>query len=461
MKHNQTTPKGLNVLTHSDSLLKRLFILALPLVLQNLISVGVGLADSMMVGSFLGEYALAGITLANQVQMILTMLVMGISAVLVILAAQYWGKRDVKSIKEIIAIAVKVCFALGGVINLAVFISPYGVLRIFSDNPEAIAEGVVYIRIVSFSYLFFCTTQVLMASMRCVEVVRIALFVSISTLVIAVGLNYLLIFGNFGFPAMGIRGAAIATLAARVVEAVIMIIYVRFVDKRLKLRFGELFSHNRTLFKDFVRYGTPVMSGDILWGLALTMQVAILGRMGSAAMASQSITVVLSNVTMVVVWGCSAAAAIIIGKTVGAAQYDLVKRYARILQVVFVVLGVSTALLFLGVRDYFLSFYDLAPETMVMARQFMTVTAAYMAFTSYHAPCFTGIVRAGGDTKFVLKVDGICAWLIVLPSAFLAAFVFGQPPIVVYFFLRIDQFFKWVIAIIKTNRFQWIKNLTR
>jgi putative MATE family efflux protein len=453
--------KGFDGLDKGDFLLKRLAVLALPLVLQNLIIVSVGLADSLMVGSHLGEYALAGISLANQVQLILHMLVMGISAVLVILAAQYWGKRDVKRIKEIIAIAVKVCLCLGGAINLAVFISPQGVLRIFSDNPEAIAQGVIYIRIVSFSYLFFCATHVLMASMRCVEVVRISLVVSVSTLIIAVGLNYLLIFGNFGFPEMGIRGAAVATLAARVAEAVIMIVYVRFIDKRLRLRFGELLGINRLLFKDFVRYGSPVMGGDILWGLALTMQVAILGRMGSAAMASHSVTVVLSNFTMVGVWGCSAAAAIIIGKAVGAGEYALVKRYARMLQLVFLVLGVVTAALFFGLRDFFLSFYDFAPETRTMARQFMTITAAYMAFTSYHAPCFTGIVRAGGDTKFVLKVDGICAWFIVLPSAFLAAFVFDMPPVAVYFFLRIDQFFKWVIAIIKTNRFKWIMNLTR
>ncbi|MCL2501039.1 MAG: MATE family efflux transporter [Defluviitaleaceae bacterium] len=444
-----------------EPLLRRLFILAVPLVLQNLVIVSVGLADSMMVGSHLGEYALAGISIANQVMMILHMLVMGISAVLVILAAQYWGKRDIKSIKEIIAIAVKVCFALGGVINLAVFITPYGVLRIFSDNPEAIAQGVVYIRIVSFSYLFFCATHVLMASMRCVEIVRIGLWVSISTLIIAVGLNYLLIFGNHGFPEMGIRGAAIATLAARVVEAVIMVIYVRFIDKRLRLRFGELLGFNRLLFKDFVRYGSPVLGGDLLWGLALTMQVAIMGRMGSAAMASQSVTIVLSNFTMVIVWGCSAAAAIIIGKTVGEERYDLVKRYARALQVTFAVLGLATAGVYFGLRDFFLSFYDFAPETMAMARQFMAITALYIPLTSYHAPCFTGIIRAGGDTKFVLKVDGICAWLIVLPSAFLAAFVFGASPVVVYFFLRIDQFFKWVIAIIKTNRFKWIINLTR
>jgi putative MATE family efflux protein len=389
------------------------------------------------------------------------MLVAGISAIMVILATQYWGKRDIKSIKEIIAIAIKVCYVLGGVINLAVFITPYGVLRIFSDNPEVIAQGVVYIRIVSFSYLFFCTTQVLMASMRCVEVVRIALAVSVSTLIIAVGLNYLLIFGNHGFPEMGIRGAAIATLTARVVEAVIMIIYVRFVDKRLMLRFKELLGLNRLLLKDFARYGAPVMGGDILWGLALTMQVAIMGRMGAAAMASQGVALVLFNFVMVVVWGCSVAASIIIGKTVGAGSYDLVKRYARVLQLTFVVLGLASAGAYLGLRDFFLSFYDFAPETLAMARQFMAITAAYMALTSYHAPCFTGIIRAGGDTKFVLKVDGICAWFIVLPSAFLAAFVFHQPPVVVYFFLRIDQFFKWVIAIIKTNRFRWIMNLTR
>jgi len=446
--------------TESRQMLSSLIVLAMPLVLQNIISVSVGFADNLMVGS-LGEYAVAGIMLANQVQLVMMFLIFGMASTVVLLASQYWGKKDMESIKSIISIALKGAVFVGLLLSAVALLFPYQVLGIFSDNEPVISEGVTYLRIIAFSYVFFCITQVLMASMRCVEVVRIALVVAISTLIIAIGLNYLLIFGNFGFPALGIRGAAIATLSARVVESVIMIIYVRFIDTRLKLRIKDLRGFNKILLGDFLRNGTPIITGDVLWGLANTVQVAIIGRLGSEAMASQSVTLILYQFVTVVVWGFSGASAVVMGKTVGAGEYDLVKQYARMLQVVFAILGVTASATFFGVRDFVISQYNFTPETVTMARQFMAVAAIHCMFSAYHASCFIGIIRAGGDVKFVLKVDLICAWFIVIPSALVAAFVFQLPPPVVFFFLRIDQFFKWIIAIIKTNNFSWIMNLTR
>ena len=440
---------------------RTLLMIAGPLIVQSMLSVSVGLADNIMVGR-LGESAVAGVLVANQVQNILHMLVIGgIASSLVLLAAQYWGKRDIESIKAVVAIAIKVALAIGFTVSVAVLAAPEAVLRIFTDDEYVIAEGVLYIRIIGFSYLFFCLTHTLMAAMRCVEVVRITVWVSLATLVISVALNYLLIFGNFGFPALGIRGAAISTLVARVMEAIVMVVYVRFADRRLKIRFSELIKTDRQLLADFFRYGLPVMTGDILWGIAGAAQIAILGRMGEAALAANSISMVLFQVTTVVLWSVSGASAVIIGKTVGSGDYDLVKQYARTLQVLFLAIGIMTSGLILGLRDVFISFYYFSYETQIIARQFMTIIGISMIGTAYHAPCFIGIIRAGGDTKFVLIVDAICAWLLVLPSAFLAAFVFDMPPWVVFFFLRSDQFYKWIIAIIKTNRFKWIINLTR
>jgi len=444
----------------TPALLRTLLMLALPLVAQNLISVSVGVADNVMVGS-LGELSVGGVHLANQVQHVLQMLALGISASLTILAAQYWGKRDLNSVKDVVSIGMKVCLAMGALITVAVFVNPHGVLRIFSNEEEVIAEGIKYLRIVAFSYLFFCVTNTLMASMRCVETVKIAVVVSVSTLIISVGLNYVLIFGRFGFPAMGVRGAAVATLTARVIETCIMIIYVRFFDKKLCLRLRDLLGTNKLLFADFFKYGFPVMFGDILWGIAGVTQSAVMGRMGEEAIAAQSVTLIMFQFITVVVWGISGAAAVIIGKTVGSGDDALVKRYARLFQIVFASVGVATAFAFLGLRDVFISLYAFTDSTKIMVRQFMTVMAVATIGTAYHAPCFTGIIRAGGDTKFVLIVDFICAWFIVLPSAFLAAFVFNQPAVVVFFFLKCDQFFKWIIALIKTNRYRWIKNLTR
>ena len=450
----------INTKKETPALLRKLFVLALPIVGQNLINVSVGLADNLMVGS-LGEYAVAGVHLANQVQIILFMLVMGIAATITLLASQYWGKRDISSIKDIVAIGFKIAVSVGLLLNIIVWFNPYGVLRIFSNNEYAIQQGATYLRIIAFSYVFFCITQMLMATMRCIEVVKIAFIVAICTLIISVSLNYMLIFGNFGMPALGIRGAAIGTLSARIVETIVMIVYVRFIDKRLKLRFRDLLKNNRILLGDFIRNGTPIITGDILWGVAMTAQTAIIGRLGASAIASQNVTGVMFQFVTVVIWGTSAACGVIIGKTVGTGNYELVKHYARVMQKVFVFLGVITMIIFFSLREFFLARYNFTPETIVIARQFITIAALSSLFISYAAPCFIGIIRAGGDTKFVLKVDGVCAWLIVLPLSFIAAFVFEFPPHIVYIFLRLDQFFKWIIAFFKTNSFTWIKNLTR
>jgi len=439
---------------------KTLLMLAIPMVLQNLLTMSVGFADNIMVGQ-LGERAVAGVMVANQVQNILGALTFGISATLVILAAQYWGKRDTASVKSVASVGIKIALVVGFIVTIIVLAAPEAVLRIFTDDVGVIEEGVRYIRILAFSYVFFCLTQTLIGTMRCVELVRIGVVLSFSTLVISVVLNYALIFGNWGFPALGIEGAAIATLTARVMEAVIMVVYVRFIDTRLKIRFIEMLKTDNLLLFDFFKYGAPVMIGDISWAIVGTARVAILGRLGEAAMAANSITMVLFQLITILVWGVSGACAVVIGKTVGSGDYDLVKQYARTMQLMFAGLGIITGLSLLGLRDVFISIYNFSGDTQVLARQFMSIMGISIIFTSYHAPCFVGIIRAGGDTKFVFIVDAICGWLLVLPLAFMAAFVFNWPPWAVFFCLYSDQFYKWIIAIVKTNRFKWIMNLTR
>jgi len=447
-------------LVREPAFYKTLLMLAVPMALQSLLSVSVGLADSIMVGQ-IDERAMAGVMVANQVQHILTFLVMGISAALVIIAAQYWGKGDTNSVKDLVAIGLKIALGISLAVSLIVLLFPAQVLRIFTNDPGPIAEGVRYIRIIAFSYVFFCLTQILMGAMRCVEVVKIGIAVSLSTLIVSVTGNYLLIFGNWGFPELGIQGAAIATLTARVMEAVIMVVYVRFIDKRLKLRVTELLRTNKQLLKDFFRHGLPVMFGDISWGMIGVIKVSILGRLGESVMAANNVSVVLYSVITVMVWSTSGASGVIIGKTVGAQDYDRVKQYARTMQVLFVCLGLLAGLTLFSLRDIVISWYNFYEQTQIYARQFMTILSVSVIFTSYHAPCFTGIIRAGGDTKFVFIVDTIVSWCFVLPLAALAAFVFNAPPWVVFLCIFSDQFYKWIIAFIKTNRFKWIINLTR
>jgi len=439
---------------------KTLLSLAVPMALQSILSMSVGFADNIMVGQ-LGERAVAGVMIANQVQSILSFLVMGISAALVVIAAQYWGKKDIKSVKAVAAIGINVAVVTGLLITAISLLIPGQVLRIFTNDQGVIEEGVRYIRILAYSYVFFCLTQTLIGTMRCVEVVRIGVYVTLASLVISVTGNYALIFGNWGFPRLGIEGAAIATLTARIVETIIMVLYVRFYDKRLMLRFKELFHKNKQLLADFFRYGLPVMGGDVSWGTIGTLKVAILGRLGESAMAANSIAVMLFAIITIIVWSASSASGVIIGKTVGSGDYNLVKQYSRTLQLIFVVTGMIAGISLYAFKDIFISLYSFTEETQIIARQFIIILSITVTFTSYHASSFVGIIRAGGDTKFVFIVDFLCSWCFVLPLSFIAAFVWNAPPWVVFLCIYSDQLYKWIIAMIKTNRYKWIKNLTR
>jgi len=430
------------------------------MALQNVITYAVGLADNLMVGS-LGELALSGVYVANQLQSLLHMLVVGLGAAMTVLAVQYWGKKDTDSMKTIIGIALKFSTAAGLILLLATLLFPERILRLFTDEPDVITEGLKYLSVIRYTYIFFCITQILIASMRCVEKVKIGMYISIVTFFVNVSLNWILIFGNLGAPALGIQGAAIATLIARMIELPIILFYVRIVDNRLHLRFKDLLRSNLALLKDFFKYGLPIISGDIFWGINLAVQGAIVGRLGAIALASVSIANVVFSMLGVAVYGTAGATAVIIGQTVGAGQYDKVKEYAKKLQILFLIIGVITGIIMFVAKDYILLLYNVSDDTTVMATQFLTVLSITIIGTSYQMSSLTGIVRAGGATHFVLVNDLIFVWLVVIPSALIAAFVFHAPPVVVFACLKSDQILKCAVAVVTVNRFRWIKNLTR
>lgn len=441
-------------------LYKRVLLLAVPMALQSIITYSVGMADNLMVGH-LGELALSGVYVANQLQNILHMLVTGLSAALVILASQYWGKKDPDNTRAIVAIALKFSLGAGLLFLLATLVFPSQILGFFTNDLAVKQEALQYLSIIRYTYVFFAVTQILVASMRCVEQVRIGLVLSIITFLTNVILNWIFIFGNLGAPALGIQGAALATLVARMVEIPIMIFYVRFVDQRLKLRFEHFRQSHRDLVRDFFRFGFPVILGDIFWGINLAVQGAILGRLGPTALASVSIANNLFSMVAVGVYGTAAASAVVVGQTVGAQEYDLLRAYTKQLQFLFLLVGICSGALLYLVSDYILALYNLTPETLVMAKQFLTVLSVMIMGTSYQMSVLTGIVRAGGSIYFVLINDLIFVWLVVIPSAYLAAFVFKAHPVIVFMCLKSDQILKCLVAIIKVNRFNWVQNLTQ
>ncbi len=439
---------------------KSLVILAIPIVCQNFITYGVTLADNLMVGK-LGEAAINGLFMAAIVQFVLHMLLCGIHSPMTVLIAQYWGRRDTESIKRIVAIALRAAVALALAVAIVTFVFPRQIIALLTSSAPAVEEGTRYLRIVSGSYLLFGCTWILVSAMQSVEVVHIGLINSIIALVLNISLNYALIFGNWGFPKLGVAGAAWATLISRAVELVVTIVFVLRFDTHLRFRIRDFLRGDSALRHDLIRYGTPLMLGQIVWVINKFTMRWIVGHFEPSSAAAVSISENLDGLMWTATVGLASAMGILTGKMIGAGRIDLIRSYARRMQCVFMCIGIACFLAVFFGGDFFTSFYTLTDETKAAAHVFLTVLAFSVLGRAYQAPCLMGLVKAGGDTSFVFKNDTFWVFCWVLPGALLARYVFLAPDWVVYAFLLSDQVTKCFVAVVKINRFRWMKNLTR
>ena len=390
---------------------------------QNLLAYGVNLADNIMLGRY-NETALAAAAMVNQIQYLLQMICMsGIGAGTLVMVSQYWGKGEVEPIRRIIALATKFAFATGLVFFTVTFFLPGGVISIFTNDASVHAEGMSYLRIMRFTYLIFPLESVLVTSMRGARIVIIGTIVSVVSLLMNVVLNYVFIFGNWGSPEMGIRGAALATLIARSVQLTIVLSYVRFVDRKLSLRLLTFFKPDAYYLSDFVKVALPVMLSGVSWGIGMMLQVVILGHLSKSIVAANSIAATVYQVITSFAFGQVSTSSVIIGNTVGAGQMDRIKPYSRTLQLLYVLSGLVTGLALFLLRDLILGVYILEPDTRELTRTFMTLLTVVVVFAAYQYPAASGIVLGGGNTRYPVIVETAFIWLCVLPLSALSAFV--------------------------------------
>ncbi len=448
------------IMVREKSFYKNFFSLMFVMVLQSLVTTSVTLADNLMLGNF-SEEALSGVALVNQIQFFLNMLVMGVGEAIVVLSTQYWGKKDIGSIKKIINCGMRVVAVVSLSVGIFVFFFPELTLSIFTSDEAVIAEGIKYLQIICFSYIFFGITNVLLAGLRSVETVQVGFYVSVSTLLINVALNYTLIYGNFGAPRLGAQGAAIATLTARIIELVVVIIYLSKVDKKLNLNLKSFGKLDMSLFKDYIKVGTPILIANATWGIAMIAQMAILGHLGSTVIAANSIANTIFQLIAVFSFSSSNSAGIIMGRTVGEGNFDKVRQYTKTFQVIFICIGVVAGIALFFAKTPILSLYTISEETRALTNSFLNVLSITIVGSSYQVACLVGIVRGSGDTKFVLYNDLIHQYLIIVPLSWLAAYVWKLDPVIVYFFLKSDQILKCFVAVVKINKYNCAIKLTK
>ncbi len=441
------------------SFYKTFFSLTIILALQNIVIYSVNLADNIMLGGY-KQISLSAVALANQIQFLLQMIVLGIGGAMMILISQYWGKQELDNIKKITNIGIKTSIVVALVLTLIIFFFPHQVVLLLTNESEIIAESVSYLKIICFSYVFFALTNSILAALRSVETVKIGFIVSVFALTINVFLNYVLIYGNLGAPELGCKGAAIATLSARISEFVITIIYCKFFDKKIKLKLSDFKKLDYNLFKHYIRIGIPTIASDFLWGIAMGIQTAILGHMGAESIAANSIAITIFQIITVLCYAAGNSTSVIIGKNIGKGNLNNVKEYVKTLQILYLIIGFATALtLFLSNR-YILSFYNISESTKLLASKFSVVLSISVLGTAYEYPTLVGIVRGGGSPKFALINDIIFMWCFSLPAALLAAFVFNLSPVIVFAIIKSDQIFKSIVAYFKVNKGNWIRQLT-
>lgn len=450
----------MSLFVRDKSLYKSLLAIAIPITLQNLINFSVGMLDTLML-SRLGQTALSASSLANQPGFVFMITVFGIANGAMVINAQYWGKKEMEPIRRVFGIALRLALGLGVLLTVLMAAFPTQVMRVFTPEADIVELGVDYLRIIAFTYVFIGFSNVLTIALRSIEVVRISVVVSTSSLVInAVG-NYILIFGKFGAPALGVKGAAIATVIARMAECIIITVYLVFVDKRLRLRWKHILSFDRALFADFIRYGAPVVISEVVWSTGIATHAMILGRLGGDAVAASAICSVVQQFTTVFVFGVANACGVVIGKTVGMGDFERAHSYSRTMQVCCVGLGIICGLTMFFLRDFVLLAYSLSGSARQLTNDFLVVNSFIVMFMAYTAPTMIGILRGGGDARFVMLLDLLFVWGVTIPLGALAGLVCGLPLPVVFLCLKIDEPIKMLISSVRLRGTRWMRNVTR
>lgn len=439
---------------------KSVITLVLPMALQNLINVGVQAADVVMLGK-LDEAAISAASLAGQVYFIMTLLFFGLTSGAAVLTAQYWGKGDTLTIEKILGLAVRWGVVVATVFMAAAMTVPETLMRIFSSEADVISQGADYMRIVATAYIPAAVTMVYLNAMRSVERVIISTVVYTISLFVNIALNAIFIFGLCGVPAMGVKGAAIATAIARYCEFFIVLFYAFFMNDTVKIKGKFFLRTEKILVSDFMKYAVPVAANELLWGSGTSMITAVIGHLGKSAVAANSVAQVVRQLAMVVIFGLANATAIMLGKAIGEGRKDFAEVYAKRFIKITLILGICSAALILCISPVVRNFMALGDTANGYLGGMMYVMSYFVIASGFNTVLIVGVFRAGGDTKYGLLLDSGTLWCVAIPAGAIAAFVLKLPVIAVYVILTCDELLKLPFSFKRYKSLKWLKDVTR
>ncbi len=456
----------LQALKRDKAFYRYLVSLTAPIALQNLITFSLGLIDTLMV-SRLGNDEMAAVTAANVPVFLLISIVFGVQSGVGILISQYWGKKDLTSISRVIGVAALLGVSLALVVALVLFAWPVAIMDLLSNKHHLSLLGAPYLRLIGFSYVFNMLSSIYVSAQRSVENAGFGMKLFGMSTVLNTGLNYLLIFGKCGFPALGVEGAALATLLSRVAEFIVCLICALH-SRTIPLDLRALVRPGWEMLRRFVKYASPVLLNELLWGLGNSLLTVILGHttVSVAFLAANGVMGNLNRLFLVVCFGLGAATAVMIGKAIGEGQsHDELMALARTLSWVTILVGMVLAvialalvpLLFQPVIFPLFELYDLSAH---LATTLAVTGFACIPLHAYSISAVTGILRAGGDVLWSTVLDLAPQWVLALPLTAVLALVLDADPWFVSLAIQAESFLKCPICLWRIRSRKWIHDVT-
>ncbi len=452
---------------------KKVFGLALPIALQSLITIGVNMLDTIMVGN-LGEFALSATSLANTFITIYHIFCMGLGMGASVLVSRYWGMKNApsnstnesqrdkatKALKQTVCLMLRITVTLAAIFALITLFMPQTIMRMYTTESEIIQLGTVYFRWSVITYFFLGTSLVSTIVLRSTGQVKLPLYVSIGAFFINLGANYVFIFGKLGIPRMEVAGAAIGTLIARVFEAAVIVGYLLFKDKKICFRIKNLFMNTSSLVGEYVRICIPVLVSDAILAIGNNSVAMVIGRLGATFVAANAITSVTQQLSTVVIQGVSQAGAIVTGQTQGTGDKNKTMDHGWLYFGYGHELGTVSAIFIMIASNPIIGSYNISDETINIAKQLMAAISIIIIFQATNSIMTKGVLRGGGDTKMLMLADNVFLWVVSIPLGILAGFVFKLPAFWIYVCLKSDQIIKTFWCVIRLKSEKWIKKIS-
>lgn len=438
---------------------KKLFSLVLPIAFQQFMLAAVSASDALMLG-FVNQDSLSAVSLAGQITFVFNLFMGGLTMGTSILAAQYYGKGDIVSIEKIFAYVTKISFLVSTVFFAASLFIPNSLMKIFTSEPQLISGGVIYLRIVSVSYLFTGISQIYLCILKNTGYAMKSMAIGSCAVVFNIFLNAALIFGLLFFPKIGIAGAALATSISKLIEMAWA--YVESLrENRVRLRMKYCFRADKPLIRDYWKYTMPMLGDYLVWGCGFTMYSVIMGHLGSDAVAANSIANIVKNLIVSFCTGLANGGGIVVGNELGMGDLKRAKKYGGFLWKMAMISGVVSGLFLMVLSPWILNVTTLSSQATEYLKWMLIFCACYMVAKSINMTTIAGIFPAGGDSKFGLICDTITMWVFAVPTGFIAAFVFNLPVVAVFLIINLDEVVKLPAAIVHYRKYGWLKNITR